>query len=324
MRRPPAHALRIDGHRRQRRHGGLCLDHVVEADHAEVAARLHAGRAQPVADAEGGRVVEAERSGRPVGNEKRPLDGGDAPGARGRGTDDERIRRLQPGFGQGIAPAGDAFTEDRGVGYPAEEGDAAVAERNEVAHRILRAGMVVGGKAGDLGADDVAHHGDDGNAARGKRLQVRRLGAAGGREDEAGNAVLAHRGDDLALAVDAFGGVRQELHVAGRLHDHVHADGKLGEEGVGEVVDDDADDPRGRRLAQVRRAAVVDIAELADDRVHLRPRRLVDERACLQDERDGRLRHAGGARNIDDGHPALVHGRSSLGGAWFSRLLVES
>jgi hypothetical protein len=66
--------------------------------------------------------------------------------------------------------------------------------------------------------------------------------------------MFAHRGNDLALAIDAFAGVREELNEAGRLHDRIDADGKLGKEAVGQIVDDYADDFR-RALAWRRLAA---------------------------------------------------------------------
>ena len=120
--------------------------------------------------------------------------------------------------------------------------------------------------------------------------------------------MLAHRGDDLALAIDAFGSIRKELHVAGGLHDDIDADRKLGKEAVGQIIDDDTDNLRlGIGLAQIGSTTIVDIAEIANDSVDLGAGRLVDQWACLQHERHGRLRHAGGMRNIDHCHPFFTH-----------------
>ena len=76
---------------------------------------------------------------------------------------------------------------------------------------------------------------------------------------EVSTSFLAHR---------IFGGVGDERHDAGRLEDPLDADREFGEEGVGEVVDDHADDV-GLRLAQIGGAAVVDVAEILDRLAHL-------------------------------------------------------
>ena len=139
---------------------------------------------------------------------------------------------------------------------------------------------------------------------------VERLGggAAGGRDDEAGNALLHHRLQHLLLADRIFGGVGDEGNDTGRLEDALHADGELGEEGVRQVVDDHADDV-GMRLAQIGGAAVVDIADILDRLADFCRRLGADQAAALEDQRNCRLRHAGFAGDVED-RRLFAHGQA--------------
>ena len=92
--------------------------------------------------------------------------------------------------------------------------------------------------------------------------------AARRRHDEAGDALLHQRLQHLVLAHRILGGVGDERHDAGRLEDALDADRQLRIEGVGQVVDDHADDV-GLRLAQIGGAAIVDVADIVDGLAHL-------------------------------------------------------
>lgn len=168
------------------------------------------------------------------------------------------------------------------------------------------AGVVVGGQRRNMGAGNVANDQHNRHAARNEWRKIGRFRAARRRDNQPGNAVFAHRGHHFALPLDLFTRVGEKLNEAGRLHDGIDADRQFRKEAVGQIVDDDADD-LGLRLAKIGGAAVIDIAEIADGGIYLGARRLVDQRTALENERHGRLRHAGGARNIDDRYPLLDH-----------------
>lgn len=176
-----------------------------------------------------------------------------------------------------------------------------MATLDQVAHGGNGAGVIVRSQRGYTGAGNVAHDEHDRNAGGNERREIRGFRSARRGYDEPRHPVLAHRSDDLALAVELLARIREELHETGRLHDLIDADREFRKEAVREIVDDDADDLRSR-LAQIGGAAIIHIAELTDHCIDLRPRRFIDERTCLQHKRHGRLRHAGGARDVDNRH----------------------
>ncbi|MNT43113.1 hypothetical protein D3C72_1795650 [compost metagenome] len=183
-----------------------------------------------------------------------------------------------------------------------------MAERGKMGNRLRHAGLIVRCNRRHFRTGQAADNDHDGNAGGNQRLEVERIGRTGWRYDQPGDAVLPHRGNHLALPVDAFAGIGKKLHIAGRLHDRVDAHGKFRKEAVRQIVDDDTDDFRFRAgLAQVRGAAVVDITKLAHRRIDLGPGPLIDERRTPQHQRDCRFRHACGLRDIYNGHPSASH-----------------
>ncbi len=88
--------------------------------------------------------------------------------------------------------------------------------------------------------------------------------AARGAHHDAGDPMLAHGAQHLGLALEVLVGVGEDGHEAELVERLLDADGEFGEEGVRQVADDHADEV-GARGAQIRRAAVVDVAELLDD-----------------------------------------------------------
>ena len=215
---------------------------------------------------------------------------------------------VEPGRLHAASITGKPVVKDGGVGKAAEKGDALVAKPGQMLDRRHHARPVVGDDGRDFGAGQVPNDDHHGNSSRDERLEVGGIGGAGRRDDETGNAVLTHRGDNLTLPVDALAGVRQELHEAGRLDDHIDADRQLGKEAVRQVVHNNADNLRfGTGLAKIGCAAIIDIAEFAHHGIDLGARPLIDQRGALQHQRHRRLGNAGGLCDVNDGHPRFCH-----------------
>ena len=186
----------------------------------------------------------------------------------------------------------------------------------------IGAAMIVGRDHRDAAFRQAAHGEDDRHARRLQPPERARRGAARRRDDEAGDALLHQRFQHLFLAHRIFRRVGDEGHDAGRLEDALHADRQFGEKGIGEIVDDHADDV-GMGLAQIGGAAVVDIADILDRLAHLDRGFRPDQPAALQHERHRRFGHARLAGNVEDrrlgpaGHP-------DISSRFWSKLLERS
>ena len=172
----------------------------------------------------------------------------------------------------------------------------------------IGAAMIVGRDHRDAAFRQAAHGEDHRNARRLQAPEGARRRAARRRDDEAGDALLHQRLQHFFLAHRILRRVGDEGHDAGRLEDALHADRQFGEKGIGEIVDDHADDV-GMGLAQIGGAAVVDIADILDRLADLARGFRPDQPAALEHERYRRFGHAGFAGNVEDrrlgpaGHP---------------------
>jgi hypothetical protein len=278
------------------------LGDVVVADHREVASRLEPDPAQAEHHPERDEVVEADRRGRRVGQRQQLADPFGAVLARRRAGDEAARVGRQPVRLERLAIALAPLDRARDPLVAAEHRDAAVAERDEVLGREIAAeAVVVPGEVHRHSGDPARDH-DAGHAPAQDALERGRLGADRGGEDEAVGVVLAHRRDEAVLALRRLARVGEEDGAADLAQRQLDGGGQLGEIGIGELVDGDAD---GLRLLgpEARRAAVVDVAELRR-RFEDAPARLVgDQRAFAQHERDRRGRDAGMLGDLALGQP---------------------
>ena len=129
------------------------------------------------------------------------------------------------------------------------------------------------------------------------------VGAARRAHDDAGDVVLAQRAQHLRLPLRILVGVGEDRREAELVERVLDADRQFGEERVGQVADDHADEV-GRSGAQARGAAVIDVAERLHRPRDALARRLGDQLAARQHERNRRLGDAGVARDVDDRHSA--------------------
>ena len=168
--------------------------------------------------------------------------------------------------------------------------------------------MIVRRNHRDTAFRQAAHGEYDRHARHFQPSERGRRCAARGRDDEAGDALFHKRFQNLFLAYRVLRRVGDEGHDSGRLEDTLHADRQFGEERIGEVVDDHADDI-GMGLAQIGGAAVVDVADILDRLAHLDRGLRPDQPAALEHERHCRFGHAGLAGDVEDrrlgpaGHP---------------------
>ena len=141
-----------------------------------------------------------------------------------------------------------------------------------------------------LPADPPQHlHGRDAVAL--ELVDDVRARALGRGEQDAVDSMLAHAGDEAGLASGLLRGVGDERHPARLIEGVVDPGGKLRVERVGDLANDQADGMR-QAGAQVRRGAVIDIAERIDRRANARPGGLRDQRTVAQHQGHGRRRHA--------------------------------
>lgn len=159
--------------------------------------------------------------------------------------------------------------------------------------------MVVGRDYRDAALRQPAHGEDHRDARRFQATEGIRPGATRRRHDEAGDILLHQRFQHLFLAHRIFGRVGDERHDARRLENAFHADRELREEGIGQIVDDHADDV-GMSLAQVGGAAVVDITDILDRLADPVRRFRPDQPAALKHQRHGRLGYAGLAGDVQN------------------------
>ena len=180
---------------------------------------------------------------------------------------------------QGVAPAADPLLLRRHAVVAAEIGDAPMAEPQEMLHRVARALAIVRADIGQ-GAADHPSHGDDGRNGLRPLLRERpRVGAARRAHDDPRDVMLAQRAQHLRLPLRILVGVGEDRREAELVERVLDADRQFGEERVGEVADDHADEI-GRRGAQARGAAMIDIAERPHRPRDALARRLGDQLRC--------------------------------------------
>jgi hypothetical protein len=120
-------------------------------------------------------------------------------------------------------------------------------------------------------------------------LQRLGRGAAGRADDHAVGAIFLERGEDSVLPLQVLGIGPEQDRAAMRGRRFLDRREQLGEIGIGDVVEADAEDigPVG---PQRSRTAIVAIAHLAGDLLHPQARAVGDQRAFAQSERDRRGR----------------------------------
>ncbi|MCW0417819.1 hypothetical protein NB689_003573 [Xanthomonas sacchari] len=227
----------------------------------------------------------------------------------GRGLDQPGRVDRQPGLPHRLRVAGATLPAGAGIGMAAVEGDAAVAERDQVLGGQLRAALVVQAeKAPVVGAGEFAIEQQHVRACVQHRVQFGGVAALGRRQDHAGRRVFHQRGQYGLLPRGRFAGAAEQGHIALLTQRLVHAGGELGEEWIGQVVDDQGHAGRGAP-AQIGGAAVVDVALPLQFRFHPRTRVGMHQRAAAQHQRHGRARDADRIGDVGDGHHPLAVAR---------------
>ena len=135
-----------------------------------------------------------------------------------------------------------------------------MAQPQQMLDRLSRAVAIVGPDIRQRAADHASHRHDRRHGVRpllGDRPRVRTAGRA---HDDAGDIVLAQGSEHLRLTIGILIGVGEDRHEAEMIKGVLDADGELGEERIGEIADDHADEV-GRGGAQAGGAAMIDVAE---------------------------------------------------------------
>ena len=209
------------------------------------------------------------------------------------------------GVAQRLIEPGRAFVRRREVGRPRDLGDAPVAQAEQVPAEQVRAAAVVGKHRVRVGHLAAAHDHARALAAQPARLlrqllQVVRIADRAAGQDHRVGALPAQHLDVPELAAGVAQRVAQDDQpLPGRRH-LLDAGDDLREVGVGDVVDDDTDQP-GRRDAQRLRVGVPDVAELPDRVLDARSRLCGDRIPAVEHARHGGRRHVGHARDVSDG-----------------------
>ena len=121
-----------------------------------------------------------------------------------------------------------------------DEADATVAEPDQVGDGGARARDVVAGDGGQLGRDRRMVHEDDPDAAPGQNLEVVERGGRG-RHDDAAHVQAGQQAHELALAIGIGVGRAQHGDPVVLAQAILDTTGRLGEEWVGDVVDEHPD-----------------------------------------------------------------------------------
>ena len=165
----------------------------------------------------------------------------------------ELLRDGQAGLLQGPLVAPQPLTRRVGIPRPADDGDAPVAQADEVGHRRVGGALVVDHHAVGGDADDVPVDGHDGHAhvqgpADGRLVLVR------GGDDEPGGPLGRHDPQAGGLPLGALVRVGQDEGVAVPARHVLGTAGDGREERVADVADDEAQDagaPRAHVAGQV-------------------------------------------------------------------------
>ena len=186
----------------------------------------------------------------------------------------------------------------------AEETDPAVARGDQMGDGRARAAGVVGDHR--VGVDEVRRAVDEGQRHPGRSLP-QQVGDVrhGGRDDQAVDPARAERRRELAFSVGLLVGAADEREHAtfarGVLDAAVHGS----EEGVRDVLEDQADAGRlAVRAAQRARGQVVPVAEQRDGVADPLDEVAADALATVDDARDRAQAHARDGRDLAHGRPA--------------------
>ncbi len=123
----------------------------------------------------------------------------------------------------------------------------------------MRCSVAVHGGAVEVDADevaiaarDVSKHFDDGRSGLPHGVEEDGIGAGGGAQDEPVDTVLAKAREVALLRFEGLARVDQQKHAIGFVQHALGAGNHIGEEGVGDVADHDADE---QRLVEAQRGA---------------------------------------------------------------------
>ena len=164
--------------------------------------------------------------------------------------------------------------------------------------------IIRGGKREMLDARiNLAQHLHHRNPRAQKRVKGHLFLPIGRRNHHRGHAMFDHRGDDLALQRRVLIGVGNHRRIATRRQGHLDRGGKLGKERVPQIIDHQPDQPDLGR-PQIGRVAIVDVTQFLHHPQHGLTGFGLHGGILLEHQRDGRFRHPGHPRHIDDGGPA--------------------
>ena len=183
---------------------------------------------------------------------------------------DQGLPGLQPRRGDGGQSAGapvDGLAHRR---RPVDEADPAVPQGQQVLDGGAGPGDVVARDRGQLGGQRRVVHEHDPDAAAGQDGEVVQRRVRGG-DDDAAHVQSGQEAHELALAVGVGVGRAQHGHAPALAEPVLDPPGRLGEEGVGDVVDEDPHEG-GPAVAQAPRRLGAHEAELGDGRLDPLPR----------------------------------------------------
>jgi hypothetical protein len=174
---------------------------------------------------------------------------------------------------------------------PADEGDAPMPERNQMIDRLPRAGARV--RDHEIGVEPLDHARDlhDRNAGGQHVVEAFAIRPGNRADDDAVGPVLLQRFEHIGLAFEVVAAASEQNGQRLALDGVDQAAEHLGEIRIAQIVKGDAERV-GARGAQGRGAAVIDIAHLAGDALHMVLGALGHCRIVAQGQRHGRGRNA--------------------------------
>ena len=235
---------------------------VVEADDRHVARDVEPEAARRLEGCERADVGQREDRGGRVGAAQLGLDRA-AQALEVVAAAHEPLVSAQAGFRERAAAAGDALGDVAQVLRMGEERDVAMAEADEVAHGLVGARLAIGAHRVEARRFRAPVHEDGGGQRRARPGEGRHRGVARRHRDEAVDAPPEQGADAPVLDRGVLAGRHQQEIVAVALGDRLDAVDEAGEEHVGDVGDDHADEA-GRRTPERARGAIDPVAEVGD------------------------------------------------------------
>ena len=284
--------------------------HVVVADNGHVIGDTQSTTADLAHGADGQLIVGAEQRRRP---RLRPQErrGPDRPGISRvpvPPTDRLDLRKDPGGFESSIrerrqhAIAAVDGLPDRQ--RPVDEADAPMAEIDQMGDGGARARDVVAGDGGQARGDRRVIHENHSDSAPGQHREIVER-TARGRHDDAAHVQSRQQAHELALAIGIGIGRAQHGDPVVLAQAVLNAAGGLGEEGVGDVVDEHPDQ-RGAPMAQTPGGLRAHEAELVDRRAHPVQGWSGHALGVVEDVRDRADRDAGPLSDV--AHRRMSHG----------------